>query len=120
MRHVAFVAAFLVTSLLGAASAEAMSCQNRLVRQGDASARVIQLCGDPAQIVQRNETRSRTVVGRAPDGTIIQHIVTVTVVVEVWTYDFGPQRFMRQLAFENGVLLRIDTLGYGTVGYSPR
>lgn len=120
MRYLAFAAMFLVTSLVGAASAEAMHCQQRLVRTGDASARVAELCGEPAQIVQRTESRSRTVQGRAPDGTIVSHTVTVTVAIEIWTYDFGPQRFMRQLVFEEGVLRRIDTLGYGSVGNSPR
>ena len=120
MRQLAFTAAALITFFIGAQQADALSCSQRLVRVGDASARVLQLCGDPAEIVERTESRTTTVQGRAPDGTIVAHTVTVTVVVEQWTYDFGPQRFMRQLVFEGGVLLRMSTLGYGTVGNSPR
>ncbi len=36
--------------------------------------------------------------------------------VEVWTDDLGPRTFVRDLEFERGVLVRIETGGYG---YSP-
>lgn len=120
MRQLAIAAALLTTILAGTQTAEALSCAQRLVVVGDSSARVMQLCGEPAEIVERNETRSRTVQGRAPDGTIVMHTITVTVVLQQWTYDFGPQRFMRQLIFEEGRLIRMSTLGYGTVGNAPR
>jgi len=114
MRALIFAVAFGAASLLGSTAAEAMHCQQRLVRVGANGAQVLELCGDPREIVQRTETRSQTVQRQAPDGTIISQTFTVTVAVEQWTYDFGPQRFMRRLMFEDGVLLRIDTLGYGT------
>ncbi len=120
MRQLGFAATALVTMLWGTASAQALSCQQRLIAVGDSSARVMQLCGEPAEIVQRTESRSRVVQRRAADGTIIADTVTVTVVLEHWTYDFGPRRFMRRLVFEEGVLVRLSTLGYGTAGRSPR
>lgn len=126
MRVLIFAAVFGVTSLLGATSllgvtvAEAMHCHQRLVRPGDSGSRVLGLCGEPVDVVQRIETRSHTVQRVAPDGSVIYHSVAVTVAVERWTYDFGPQRLMRRLVFEDGVLLRIETLGYGTSGHSPR
>lgn len=33
--------------------------------------------------------------------------------VEVWTYNFGPSRLMQRIRFENGVVVRIESLGYG-------
>lgn len=105
---------------LAAAPSQAMTCQNRLVREGDASARVLELCGDPAEIVQRTVSRSRVVQRQLPDGTIVADAITVTVAVEQWTYDFGPQRFMRRLIFEEGTLVSIETLSYGTPGHAPR
>jgi Protein of unknown function (DUF2845) len=33
--------------------------------------------------------------------------------VEVWTYDFGPDAFVRFALLENGVVTRVDTGGYG-------
>ena len=53
---------------LWAPPAEALSCRNRLVLEGDASARVLELCGDPVSIVQREVTRSRSVQRVLPDG----------------------------------------------------
>ena len=35
------------------------------------------------------------------------------VVVEEWTYNFGPRRLMRQVIFENGFVRSIKQLGYG-------
>lgn len=120
MRVLIFATAFCATSLLGSAAAEAMHCQQRLVRVRDTGTRVLELCGEPTEVVQRTESRSRTIQRRAPDGTIVSDTITVIVAVEQWTYDFGLRRFMRRLVFEDGVLLRIDTLGYGSLGRSPR
>jgi uncharacterized protein YvpB len=33
--------------------------------------------------------------------------------VEVWTYNFGPHRLMQRVRFENDVVVRIESLGYG-------
>ncbi len=35
------------------------------------------------------------------------------VVVEEWTYNFGPRRLMRVIRFENGLVTSIRQLGYG-------
>jgi Protein of unknown function (DUF2845) len=33
--------------------------------------------------------------------------------VETWIYNFGPNRLMQSIRFENGVVVKIDSLGYG-------
>jgi len=30
-----------------------------------------------------------------------------------YVYNFGPRKFMRRLMFEGGVLVKIETIGYG-------
>ena len=35
--------------------------------------------------------------------------------METWVYDFGPNRFMKELQFVDGHLKRIDSLGRGYV-----
>ena len=30
-----------------------------------------------------------------------------------YVYNFGPRKLMRRLMFEGGVLVKIDTIGYG-------
>jgi hypothetical protein len=33
--------------------------------------------------------------------------------IEIWTYNFGADRFMQRIRFQNGVVVRIESLGYG-------
>ncbi len=106
--------------LLLGSTAQALYCQNRIVAVGDPSVRVRELCGDPADIVERVEHRERTIHRRAADGVVISDSFGVSVVVETWTYDFGPQRFMHALTFEDGRLRRIRALGYGTARSAMR
>ena len=35
------------------------------------------------------------------------------VVITEYVYNFGPRKLMRRLLFEGGVLVSIETLGYG-------
>jgi len=37
----------------------------------------------------------------------------VEVPIEIWTYNFGPYKLMRQVRFVDGVVDEIETLGYG-------
>lgn len=116
-----FVAAALcAATLLTGSTAFAMRCGTRLVSDGDNPARVRSLCGDPANVSSRVESRSVTVHRRLPDGSIVSESVMVSVEVEVWVYDLGPRRFMRELTFEDGRLVHIRTLGYGTARAEER
>lgn len=105
------LAAASVLSL--ASSAEALSCQRRIVARGDSQVRVQQLCGEPAAKNQRVVERSSAVVVPAGNGYLADS-VSVSVLVERWTYDFGPRRSMQELTFEDGVLVNVRTRGYGT------
>jgi hypothetical protein len=63
-------------------------------------------CGQPAW----KESHSEEVVDR-PD----RHFKYTTVVnVEEWTYNFGPQQFLRIVTLRNGVISSIRTGLYGT------
>ena len=37
----------------------------------------------------------------------------VEVIVEEWTYNFGPRKLMRIIRFENGLVADVKELGYG-------
>jgi hypothetical protein len=39
--------------------------------------------------------------------------ITVEVQVEVWIYNFGPDRLMQRIRFEDGVVVRIESIGFG-------
>lgn len=79
--------------------AHAFRCGTKIVEIGDRKHRVFNLCGEPSFVDGYDRA-----VGVYPFQ--IQHI-------EVWTYNFGRNRFMQELVFENGVLQRINTLDYG-------
>ena len=40
------------------------------------------------------------------------HLATEVVVTE-YVYNFGPRKLMRRLVFEGGVLVSIESIGYG-------
>jgi uncharacterized protein YvpB len=39
----------------------------------------------------------------------------VEIPVEVWVYNLGPNKLMRRLRFEDGLLVNVDELGYGYI-----
>jgi hypothetical protein len=80
-------------------------CGGRIISTGDVKSEVLATCGDPAwKDSHQEELRERRESGQ-------EHRVFVT--VEEWTYDFGPNRFMRIITFRNGVVTDIRTGGYG-------
>jgi uncharacterized protein DUF2845 len=108
---------------LGAAdvAADGMRCGQRLVSKGDTLYAVRAVCGEPDAADRRVVTRSEQRRVRGPcfkgrDGKLqcerIEEFL-VDVVIDEWTYDFGTQRFVRYLTFENGSLARVATGSYG-------
>jgi hypothetical protein len=37
----------------------------------------------------------------------------VEIPIESWVYNLGPHKLMRRVRFEDGVVVEIETLGYG-------
>lgn len=100
--------------------AQAFRCGNKIVRDGMHEQQVIRACGEPTTMrhigravrgVQIPIVRHRTpgFVYRTPG---YSHFVTEVVITE-YVYNFGPRKLMRRLLFEGGVLVQIDTIGYG-------
>lgn len=115
MRHALFAAALVLAPLatLVPATAEAMYCGQRLVKNGDTRYRVRALCGEPADIIERVELRSVAAFLRGTDGTPVRIERMVEVQIDEWTYDLGSQRLLRVFVFENGRLISMTTRGYG-------
>ena len=93
------------------ATADGLRCGSRLVTQGDPRSKVRHFCGEPTDVqthyIQRRP--SFTAGGRFysyGDGY-------VEIPVEIWTYNFGPYKLMRQIRFVDGVVDEIESLGYG-------
>lgn len=71
-------------------------CDASVLKTGLGTFDVLTLCGEPAFQDVRLEVWGAS-----------------EVVVEVWTYDFGPTAFVRFLKFVEGKLRRIETGSYG-------
>lgn len=100
----------LALTLLLAGPAHAMRCGTRIVTEGDYAVDVLHRCGEPEYIEESADYRYRSISTR--HGRLYGSS-PAPVAIEVWTYNFGPNRLMRRLRFENGELQSIRTLGYG-------
>jgi hypothetical protein len=83
-------------------------CEPNALHVGDAKIDVLNRCGEPTLAERRDQLRT---VSHLVNGVI--HERSVSVVAEVWTYDFGPQTLVRFVLLEEGVVTRIDSGGYG-------
>jgi hypothetical protein len=99
---------------------EPMSCKDRIVQIGDSAYDVKSLCGTPDWIETRTESRfvRRVVNAQCPGGSPTSRCATVVeeavqVPIEEWTYDFGSQRFIEYLTFEQGKLAHARLGNYG-------
>ena len=113
------VVLIIFVMLMVANEASAFRCGNRLVATGDSKYDVLWKCGDPAWVESWVENRVEPYsIQPFPDGRRLYlqnptFAVVSFVAVEQWTYDFGPNQFIRVLFFENNRLMRIETGGYG-------
>ncbi|ETW92425.1 MAG: hypothetical protein ETSY2_53455 [Candidatus Entotheonella gemina] len=106
MRAVAMV--MILILMLSVGPAYALRCGTRIVSKGDHKTSVRIKCGEPEAIEERVIYRTLHLTHHPHGDKIV-----VPVAIEEWLYNFGPRRFMRQLWFENGKLVRIRSLGYG-------
>ncbi len=98
------VVAVLLAVMTPAAEA-ALRCGNRLVDEGDREFQVRERCGDPfwietwtgIEVLDRGQPFERQ---REVESSL-------------WYFNFGPRALMQQLTFVDGVLRRIESLGYG-------
>ena len=104
--------AVIATLLLSdAASADTLRCGSKLISEGDSVEKVLQYCGEPVE-------RKRTWITRQPrfeyGGHEIPFEGSEDVPVDLWTYDFGANKLMRQIRFVAGKVESIETLEHGT------
>lgn len=109
--------AVLLSGAVAAAPAWAFRCGNRLVVEGDTQATVLARCGEPSEVRTRAVLRPAVFwrYGRA----LRAGPGVMEVEVDTWIYNLGPNRLMRRLRFEDGIVVEIETLGYGYHESSP-
>lgn len=93
------------------AHADALRCGSRIVVISDSQEQLRSVCGEPTSVQQQRILAPQfyTVNGRRY--RIGEEFIEVT--VEFWTYNFGPQKLMRRVRIEDGVVTDMETLGYG-------
>lgn len=101
--------------------ANSLRCGNKLVLVGDTMYQVKTKCGDPDDAIHRTEMRTVTHEESEPCENSQQHVrctksveTSIEVIIDEWTYDFGTNRFIEKLRFENGSLASITDGDYGS------
>jgi hypothetical protein len=105
---VAVLGLLLAPSLL---FAESIRCGSQLILKGSTSADLLEYCGKPTQVTKNGTVNG--LLGNTYTGSGITNPATGDFEVETWTYDFGPNQLMERVRIENGIVVQIDSLGYG-------
>jgi len=115
-------AALFLIAMLVAQPAHAFRCKSKLVKDGMHELQVIAVCGKPTTARQigstlqaynigwRNRYQGGLSTGRTYPG--YGNLYREVIVTE-YVYNFGPRKLMRRLIFEGGVLVSIESIGYG-------
>lgn len=120
-RYLSVGAAGLVCALFSPpAAADSLRCGDRLASSGDSTYEVHSACGEPDAAVHRVEYRTVRIRVPAPchdehgcrrcDAEVVR---TLEVVLDDWTYDFGRNRFIEYVHFEDGRLVSVREGSYG-------
>lgn len=85
-------------------------CDQLSFHLGDSTFDLLARCGEPALRDVKVVTLSS---GASSAGGATYDAARSTELVEIWTYDLGPQTLVRRLSFERGRLVLVETGGYG-------
>jgi uncharacterized protein DUF2845 len=110
--------AFAMLGLLAASSAPAfadtMRCGTKIIVEGVTRSEVAAKCGEPDEVVTMRSVFRRPVIWTSGRPYFIGEDY-IEVPVESWVYNLGPNKLMRRLRFEGGIVVEIQTLGYGYI-----
>jgi len=104
-----YCALFAAAALsLVTAPAHAFRCGQRIITRGDHADKILRFCGEPVSVQTRYLERGYIdEYGRRFRG------FTEELIVEEWTFNFGPRQLMRVVRLENGYVADVKVLGYG-------
>ena len=120
-RQYSFLAALLLVVLATSTPAHAFRCGNKIVTEDMHEVQVRAACGEPATIRHIGYALRGVQIPRRRSlspGVTVEHypgygLYTQEVELVEYVYNFGPRKLMRRLIFEGGVLVSIETIGYG-------
>jgi len=106
-------ACIIVFSLLAASPAFAtMRCGTKIITEGSTRSEVAAKCGEPDEVMTKRSVFRRPVIWTHGRPYFVGEDY-IEIPVEEWIYNLGPNKLMRRIRFEDGVVVQIDTLGYG-------
>lgn len=79
--------------------------ESRKVQRGDTKYEVLVKLGQPVHEARREVEQARRLSG--------SEVFVEKIVVDEWTFDLGPNRFIRMVRFHNGRVVEIEHGGYG-------
>ena len=89
-----------------------LRCQGRLVSIGDTKEEVLDKCGKPDKrdqwVGDQNSTISQ-IYDYKTERYMAPKAIKQPIQMERWTYNMGPNKFIRYLYFQNGELIKIET-----------
>ena len=107
--------AIVVLGLLAASPAFAtMRCGSKLITEGVTRSEVAAKCGEPDEVITLRSVFRRPVIWDHGRPFFIGESY-IEVPVESWIYNLGPNKLMRKVIFEAGIVVEIETLGYGYI-----
>ena len=114
----AFAATLLALALVSG-PAHAFRCGSKIVAKDMHEAQVRRACGAPTtmrdigRVVRHVNAPIRSHHGGWTTERFPGYGFAQEVMVTEYVYNFGPRKLMRRLVFEGGVLVTIESLGYG-------
>ena len=119
-RTLKYVTTALLALTLFVTPAHAFRCGNKIVTKDMHEAQVRRACGSPTTMRNIGRTLRNInipIESNYGSGWTTRHFpgygFSQEVVITEYVYNFGPRKLMRRLLFEGGVLVSIETLGYG-------
>ncbi len=104
--------ALLVALASPAARADSINCPGGIVQVGDTKLDLLAKCGRPSLVEDRATEKSAF---DARNG-VARRVVAP---VDVWTYDFGRNRFIQVVRLVRGRIVSIERGGYGYADEAP-
>jgi hypothetical protein len=113
MKAKARLLAILLLLSVSPTTALGFYCDRSIINEGKSIDYVLEKCGQPSY--SQEHTEYRVLRYTPPDypypGMVEERAIPI--IIQEWKYNFGPNRFMRYLRFENGILKEIESIGRG-------
>ena len=105
-------------------------CNNKIVSLGESKIEVMKKCGEPTYTYARREEKIIKKYKKNThnieednhtdiDEKYLVEVHRIGIIIEEWTYNFGPTLFIRTFIFKNNRLVAIKTGGYGVEKKKP-